>query len=144
MTDFAGNIRALFEPNVAPLINIATARGNDGFYMAFLVKQNDIAKALSDNSRPIASDPRSTRAGAMMSLLEATEKQVYETLFQKSSRNNSKKSLSREDPNIVMPGGDRAPSDYGERPKERDRSSLNIWRSKPREKPYYNKNLSID
>lgn len=82
----------------------------------------------------------------MTSLLEATETRVWETLSQKSSRSNSKKSTSsKEESQIYMPGAERATSDYGERPKDRDRSSLNLWRKqRGADKPGYKQGTYID
>lgn len=119
-----GNIHAIYEPSVAPLYHITTTRGPDGTYIAFLSKQDNVAKALS-NPSPLSSEPRSSRSAAMLSLLEATEQRIHEMLVKSNPmrENHSKKSsntVSTPDSKVTrMSTSDEVSIDYGEKPKEK-------------------------
>ena len=134
-----GNIHVLYEPSVAPLIHIATCRGNDGAYSAFLVKQDHLAKALL-NSSSLASEPKSTRSAAMLSLLEATEQRITDILIKSNSmRENSGKKSAPVTPIpdakiICTPNTDKIPIDYGEKPKDKGFMS---WKKHPRVESAY-------
>ncbi|ERF71349.1 hypothetical protein EPUS_03504 [Endocarpon pusillum Z07020] len=118
------NIHAIYEPSVASLYHITTSRGPDGTYIAFLSKQDNVAKALLNPSL-LASEPRSSRNAAMLSLLEATEQRIHEMLVKSNPMrdNHGKKSsntVSTPDTKVTRtPTSDEVSIDYGEKPKEK-------------------------
>lgn len=81
------NIHVLYDPSTAPQIHIATSRSPEGNFLAFLVKQHDLAKALSTTTA-LCSEPRPTRNAAMLSLLEATESRITERLRETINKNS--------------------------------------------------------
>jgi hypothetical protein len=123
------------------LIHIATChRGQDNTYLAILVKQDNLAKLLS-NPASIASEPKPTRSAAMLSLLEATEQRIAEMLIQtKSMRENGKKNpaSSPQEPKIIKMPTDNVSVDYGEKPKEK---GFIPWRKHHRIESAYAKNV---
>jgi hypothetical protein len=127
----------LYEPSVAPQIHIATCRGHDGAYLAFLVKQDNLAKALS-NPNSLASEPKTTRSAAMLSLLEATEQRIAEMLIRSNSmRENGKKNTTPE-PKIIRMPTENVSIDYGEKPKDK---GLLPWRKHIRVESAYARNV---
>lgn len=101
-------------------MHIATCRGHDGAYLAFLVKQDNLAKALS-NPSSLASEPKTTRSAAMLSLLEATEQRIAELLIKSNSiRQPIKKNpVPAPEPKVIPMPTDNVSIDYGEKPKEK-------------------------
>ncbi|KAF7513987.1 hypothetical protein GJ744_006601 [Endocarpon pusillum] len=134
------NIHAIYDPSVAPLYHITTARGPDGAYMAFLSKQDNVAKVLS-NPSSLSSEPRSSRSAAMLSLLEATEQRIHEVLVRSNPTrdNHGKKSsntVSTPDSKVTRtPTSDEVSIDYGEKPKEKG----SIWKHMRVESAYARK-----
>lgn len=126
------NINALYEPSAAPLIHIATCRGRDGAYLAFLVKQNNLVKALSDPSS-LAGEPKATRSAAMLSLLEATEQRIADLLIKSNSMREPTKIPTEpktpREPKVIHMPTEKIAIDYGEKPKEK---GLMAWRIKNR------------
>ena len=122
--EWPGNVHAIYEPHVASLYHITTTRGPDGTYIAFLSKQDNVAKALS-NPSPLSSEPRSSRSAAMLSLLEATEQRIHEMLVKSNPMrdNHGKKNsntVSTPDSKVTRtPTNDEVSIDYGEKPKEK-------------------------
>jgi site-specific recombinase XerD len=122
------------------LVHIATCRGNDGLYLAFLVKQDNIAKALS-NPSPVSSEPKTTRSAAMLSLLEATEQRIAEALIRSNSmrENGKKSSVAPPEPKVVrVPLAENASIDYGEKPKDK---GFMPWRKSSRMESAYARNM---
>ena len=100
--------------------------------MALIVKQDHLAKALT-NPQSLSGEPKPTRSAAMLSLLEATEQRIGETLIKTNncrtngtgnkkkhnSKNGSDIGVTRNgsapaspEPRIIpMPNGDRTPVD---------------------------------
>lgn len=126
-TQIQSNIHALYEPSVAPLMHIATCHGRDGAYLAFLVKQDNLAKAISDPGS-LASEPKPTRSAAMLSLLEATEQRIADLLI----RNNSMREPTKKnppEPKEIQMQTEKIAIDYGEKPKEK---GFMLWRKQNR------------
>lgn len=128
-------------------MHIATCRGQDGLYVAFLVKQNNVAKALTSAS-PLGSEPKTTRSAAMLSLLEATEQKIAEVLISKkpTARDSSDGNINKKIPNpaaspepkvIRVPTNDSLSIDYGEKPKEKGFP----WRKISRVESSYARNI---
>lgn len=86
------NIHVIYEPAVASHVHIATCRGTDNTFMAFLVMHGNLLKTVW-NPNLLAGDARPTRAAAMLSLLEATEDRIRDMLLKSNfSKSSSKKS----------------------------------------------------
>jgi len=86
------NIHVIYEPAVASHVHIATCRGTDNTFMAFLVMHGNLLKTVW-NPNLLAGDARPTRAAAMLSLLEATEDRIRDMLLKSNfSKPSSKKS----------------------------------------------------
>lgn len=135
-----GNIHVLYEPSIAPQIHIATCRGNDGAYLAFLVKQDNLAKALS-NPSSLASEPKSTRSAALLGLLEATEQRIAEMLIKTNTMRTSsrKDSVSVREPKVIRMPTDNDSVDYGEKPKAE--KGFMPWRKHTRVESSYARNV---
>ena len=141
----SGNIHALYEPSIAPHMHIVTCRGHDGAYLAFLVKQDNLAKALT-NPNSLASEPKSTRSAALLSLLEATEQRIAELLIKSNHSQQHSQQLTKKNPvspqplpapveqKIVDYPTEKIPIDYGEKPKEK---SFMSWKKHSRVESAY-------
>ena len=140
---YTGNIHVIYEPTVASHIHIATCRGTDNTFMAFLVMHGNLLKTVW-NPNLLAGDAKPTRAAAMLSLLESTEDRIREMLMKNNNRlarKNDKDNKQR--PKTSPSKGERGRSmpprsdsgslsengslDYSVRPKEKERSFF-PWR----------------
>ena len=140
---YTGNIHVIYEPTVASHVHIATCRGTDNTFMAFLVMHGNLLKTVW-NPDLLAGDAKPTRAAAMLSLLESTEDRIREMVLKnnnkvakKNDRDNKqrpKTSPTKEQRGRSMPPRSDSGSfsengslNYGIRPKEKEKSFL-PWR----------------
>ena len=139
----AGNIHVIYEPTVASHVHIATCRGTDNTFMAFLVMHGNLLKTVW-NPNLLAGDAKPTRAAAMLSLLESTEDKIRDMLVKnnnktakkndKDNKQRPKTSSTKEERGRSMPPrsdsgsfSEHSSLDYSIRPKEKERSFL-PWR----------------
>jgi hypothetical protein len=137
-----GNIRVIYEPTVASHVHIATCRGTDNTFMAFLVMHGNLLKTVW-NPNLLAGDAKQTRSAAMLSLLESTEDRIRELLVKNNKPGKKTQRENKRGQNILSPKGERGRSmpppsdagslsengslDYSIKPKEKEKSFL-PWR----------------
>ena len=141
-----GNIHVIYEPTLASHVHIATCRGTDNTFMAFLVMHGNLLKTVW-NPNLLAGDAKPTRAAAMLSLLESTEDKIRDMLMKHNNKTAKKndKDTNKQRPKTSSPtkeerGRSMPPArsdsgsfstneslDYSIRPKEKERSFL-PWR----------------
>ncbi|KAL9115017.1 MAG: hypothetical protein Q9227_001261 [Pyrenula ochraceoflavens] len=79
------NAQVIYNENSTQYINIATCRGPDGSYLAFIVARGGLVSALS-NPNALSSEPRQSRSAALMSLLEATEECIKNLVWKNTGK----------------------------------------------------------
>ena len=117
-----GNTQVILNESTIQFINIATCRGPDGSYLAFIVGRGGLMTALS-NPEALASEPRQSRSAALASLLEATEERIKSMMWRSSSKETPtvKKGVQSLPvlPPKELPETTAPIRDYGEKPKEK-------------------------